>query len=108
MTNQASNLELKDLGSALLKQALIWAPIVVGVFHQLLMALFGIESIYVVLNPPGYIYPFASLDTTWWVVLTLATALLCLLAYINRIRPRRMVYPLYLYLIYLLILIKPV
>ena len=108
MTNQASNLELKDLGTALLKQALIWAPIVVGVVHQLLMALFGIESIYVVLNPPGYIYPFASLDTTWWFVLTLTTAMLCLLAYLNRIRPRRIVYPFYLYLIYLLIFIKPI
>ena len=108
MTNRASNFELNDLGWALIKQALIWAPIVVGVVHQLLMALFDIESIYVVLNPPGYIYPFASLDATWWFVLTLGTALLCLLAYINRIRPRRIVYPLYLYLIFLLILIKPV
>ena len=108
MTNQASNLEVKDLGLALIKQALIWAPIVVGVVHQLLMAFFDIESIYVVLNPPGYIYPFASLDATWWFVLTLGTALLCLLAYINRLRSRRMVYPLYIYLIFLLILIKPI
>ena len=108
MTSPVSNYEFKDLFTALIKQALIWAPIVVGVVHQLLMALFGIESIYVVLNPPGYIYPFVSLETTWWLVLTFGTALLCLLAYINRIRPRRIVYPLYVYLIFLLILVKPV
>lgn len=108
MRNTAANLEFKDLGSALIRQALIWAPIVVGVVHQLLMALFDIDHIYVVLDPPGYIHPFASLDTTWWIVLTIGTALLCLLAYINRIRPRRIVYPLYIYLIFLLILIKPV
>lgn len=108
MTMPVSNFELKDLVSALIKQALIWAPIVVGVVHQLLMALFDIESIYVVLDPPGYIYPFVSLEAPWWLALTLGTGILCLLAYINRIRPRRIVYPLYLYLIFLLILVKPV
>lgn len=108
MTSPVSDFELKGLVSGLIKQAVIWAPIVVGVVHQILMFFFGIDRIYVFLEPPGYIYPLVSLEFGWWLVLTMATALLCLLAYISRIRPRRIIYPLYLYLIFLLILVKPV
>jgi hypothetical protein len=72
------------------------------------MYFFEIESIYVFLDPPGYVYPLVSLEFAWWLVLTMTTAILCLLAYIGRLRPRRMVYPLYLYLLFLLILVKPV
>src|SRR5262245_48793085 len=101
MTSPVSDLELKGLVSGLFKQALIWAPIVVGVVHQILMFLFDIDTIWVFLDPPGYIYPFVSLEGGWWLVLTFGTAMLCLLAYINRIRPRRVVYPLYIYLLFL-------
>jgi hypothetical protein len=108
MTSPVSDFELKGLFAGLIKQAIIWAPIVVGVVHQILMYLFNIDSIYVFLTPPGYISPFVSLEAAWWLVLTLGTSLLCLLVYINRIRPRRVIYPLYLYLIFLLIWVKPV
>jgi len=105
---QTPNLDAKSITFGLVKQLIIWGPIVVGIIHQGLMFAFNIERIYVVLDPPGYIYPFTSLEFGWWIVLTLLSSVLCLLAYFNRIRPHRLVYPFYAYLIFLLIFVKPV
>ena len=107
-TTPAPELDLKTIAAGLVKQAIIWGPIVVGVIHQFLMYFLGIERIYIVLDPPGFIHPFASLEFGWWLILTLLSSILCILAYGNRIRPHRLVYPFYAYIVFLLILVKPV
>jgi hypothetical protein len=103
-----SNLDLKTLATGLSKQLLIWGPIVVGVIHQFLMFFFGINRIYVFLKPPEYISPFVTLEIQWWFVLTLLSSLLCLLVYTNRLRPQRLIYPFYIYIVFLLIFVKPI
>ena len=87
---------------------MVWVPIVVGIIHQLLMFTFEINGIYVGLNPPGTIYPFVTLEVTWWLVLTILTSALCFLAYTDRIRPHRLVTPFYIYLVFLLIWVRPI
>jgi hypothetical protein len=85
--------------------------IVVGVVHQFLMLPpFNIEGIYVFVNPPGYIYPFVSLEYQWWFVLLLGSAVMCIMAYADRLKsiPTRLAYPFYFYILFLLILVKPV
>lgn len=100
----------KRLLLALFKQILIWGPIIVGVVHQFLMYFFDIQRIYVFVNPPEYIYPFVSLEYQWWFVLLLFSGVFCILAYSDRfsVIPSRMVYPFYLYILFLLIFVKPV
>jgi hypothetical protein len=80
----------------------------VGIIFQILMYFFGVTRIYVVLDPPEYIHPFVTLETGWWLVITISSAIFYLLAYTERIRPRRLIYPLYIYIVYLLIFVKPV
>ena len=111
MSNQTTTeFDLKNLAPELVKQIAIWGPIVVGIVHQLLMYFFGIEAIYVFVNPPGSIRPQVSLEYEWWFVLALVTGFVCLAAYSNRSRgiPSRIAIPTYIYLLFLLILVKPV
>lgn len=108
MTTPTSNDDLRFLLGTIAKQFLIWVPIVIGLVHQFLMFFFGIEGINVILEPPGTIYPFVTLELGWWLLLTLAASSICFLAYFDRIRPRRLIYPTYIYLIYLLIYVKPI
>lgn len=95
---------------ALIKQAFLWGPIVAGVVHQFLMVAFKIERIYVFVDPPGYIRPLVALKFQWWIVLLLASAIISVLAYTDRLKgvPRRVALPFYLYILFLLILVKPV
>jgi hypothetical protein len=74
------------------------------------MAMFGIERIYVLLDPPGYIGPWASVQFIWWAVLLLASGGTALLIVLNQLPsvPHRVVYPLYVYVVFLLVFIKPV
>ena len=94
----------------LFKQLVLWGPIIVGVVHQFLMYFFNIDRIYVFVTPPGYVYPFVSLEYQWWFVLLLGSSIVCLLSYSNRLSsiPTRVAFPFYLYILYLLILVKPV
>jgi len=111
MNNETTTeFDLKNLLPELIKQIAIWGPIVVGLVHQLLMYFFDIESIYVFVDPPGSIRPQVSLEYQWWFVLALVTGLVCLIAYSNRMRsiPSRIAIPTYVYLLFLLILVKPV
>ncbi len=111
MTKQkTTELDLQVLTPILIRQIIIWGPIVVGLVHQFLMYFFGIESIYVFVDPPGYIEPQISLGYQWWVALLLGSAMVCLIAYSNRFPsvPNRIAIPLYIYILFLLILIKPV
>ena len=108
MSTRTNNADFRFNISQLVRQFLMWIPLVIGLIHQLLMGLFGVDRIYVFLNPPKYIYPFVTLEFGWWFVLTLTTTVLFVLAYLNRIRPYRIVYPLYIYLVFLLIFVKPV
>ena len=108
MTTQAKNADFKLNPNQLVRQFIIWVPIVIGLIHQLLMGYFGVDRIYVFLNPPKYIYPFVTLEAGWWFLLTLVTAVLFVLSYLNRVRPRRIVYPFYAYFVFLLILVKPI
>lgn len=96
--------------SVLVKKFLPWFPIIVGIIHQFLMAFFGIEGIYVFVNPPQYIHPWASLEYQWWIVLTFVTSLMYILMYLNRLPsvPRRIMIPTFVYLLFLLILVKPI
>jgi hypothetical protein len=102
------DIDLRAILSAIIKHLLIWTPIIVGIIFQFLMFFFDVRRIYVILSPPGYIYPFVTLELSWWLLVTFITAILCLLIYLDRIRPHRLIYPFYLYLIYLLILVKPI
>jgi hypothetical protein len=92
----------------LIKYTVFWIPIMVGIIFQILMYFFGFTRIYVVLKPPEYIYPFTTLELGWWLVVTLISAIFYLLAYADRIRPHRLIYPLYAYIVFLLIFVKPV
>ena len=105
-----NNLDTNRLVPALIKQLFIWAPIVIGVVHQLLMAFFGIEDIYVFVDPPGYIEPMVTLQWQWWVVLLLISAAICISSYSDRLQNvvGRLAFPLYMYILFLLILVKPV
>jgi hypothetical protein len=103
--------------SALIKTILIWLPIVGGLVHQFLMFLLNTpedpyqgDGIWVFVNPPGYVYPFVSLEFTWWFVLLLASATMAVMAYSHRIQslPSRFWVPAYGYILFLLILVKPV
>jgi hypothetical protein len=96
--------------SILPKLILLWAPIVGGVVHQFLMFFFNIDGIYVFVNPPGVIYPFVSLEFSWWFVLLIGSTIMGVFAYSNRIGavPARFVVPFYGYILFLLYLVKPI
>lgn len=111
MTTQTRDGDVRFYVSQLVKRVIIWGPIVVGIVHQLLMIVpspFRTDRIPLFLDPPGDIYPFVTLESGWWLVLTLTTFILFILAYIKRLRPYRIVYPFYFYLLVLLILVKPI
>lgn len=110
MSQRVGDSELKKLAPILIKQIIIWGPIVVGVVHQFLMYFFGIDSIYVFVDPPGSIRPLVSLGWQWWFVLLLASSVICVAAYSKRFStiPSRITLPMYLYILFLLIFVKPV
>jgi hypothetical protein len=105
-----NELDLNKLFLDYAKLIAVWTPILVGIVHQLAMALFGFESIPVFLDPPGKINPWASLEFEWWAVLTFTTALVYLLITTRVLStlPRRIALPFYLYLLFLLIFVKPI
>ena len=105
-----TNFDSKKIGPALIKQLLIWGPVVIGLVHQFLMFAFKIETIYVFVNPPGYIGPIVTLQFEWWFVLLLGSALVCISSYLGRLQNvvGRMAFPLYVYILFLLILVKPI
>jgi hypothetical protein len=102
--------ELKQTLYDLVKKSLVALPLAVGVAHQFLMAFFGIDDIYVFVDPPGHISPWASVQFEWWMVLLIGTSTLFVLLLLKRLHrvPRRMIYPVYFYLLFLLIWIKPI
>lgn len=109
MINRLRPTDRRQLIINVLQQIAIWTPILIGVIHQFLMAFFGIERIYVFVDPPEYISPVVSLEITWWFLLLFFTLLFMLITYLNKLRTiNRLVYPLYLYLIFLLIFVKPI
>ncbi|MEW5956242.1 MAG: hypothetical protein AB1801_00840 [Chloroflexota bacterium] len=110
MAPTKNNLDSNLLAPALIRQLFIWAPIVIGVVHQILMLVFGIETIYVFVDPPGYIGPMVTLEWQWWLVLLLGSAAVCISSYLGRLQNvvGRLAFPLYIYILFLLIFIKPV
>ena len=111
MTTQTTDVDFRLYISQLVKQLLIWGPIVVGIVHQLLMIAppaFRTDRIPLFLDPPGDVYPFVTLESGWWLLLTLVTSALFILAYLKRLRPHRIVIPFYAYLLVLLLLVKPI
>jgi hypothetical protein len=102
--------ELKQNLYDLIKNSIVALPLAVGIVHQFLMAFFGIEDIYVFVDPPGRISPWASVQFEWWIVLLFGTTTLFVMLFFRRLPrvPRRMIYPVYFYLVFLLIWIKPV
>lgn len=112
-TTPRANLDLTTGISRFIKLLLVLIPIVVGLAHQFLMFItrnnpVPIDQIPVILNPPGNIYPFVTLELGWWFVLTVVSAILCLLVRAAVLRPHRLIYPFYFYLIFLLIFVKPI
>jgi len=115
---QTTDSELKKLFPRYLRRGAIWIPILVGLVHQLVMYLawvFGStnpvwDSIPVFVTPPGYIRPLVTLEYQWWLVLTLTTFTLYLLIDYRRLPrvPRRASVPFYIYLLFLLIFVKPI
>jgi hypothetical protein len=110
MMNLRNEVDLNQLFIDYVKLVVVWTPILVGVVHQMAMALFGFDAIPVFLDPPGEIRPWASLEFEWWVVLTGATFLLYMLISTRVLStlPRRVALPFYIYLVFLLIIVKPV
>jgi hypothetical protein len=90
-------------------QVVAWGLIVVGVAHQFAMLVFGYDEIPFI-QPPGNIKPFVSLEYQWWLVLLLAAAVMCIMAYSDRLKsiPTRLALPFYVYIVFLLIWVKPV
>ncbi len=104
---QAANRSKQQSSS---QQVLAWLVIFFGVLRQFLIVITGNNCMPVLLNPPGEICPFASVNAVWWFVLALGTAFLYILTAAGRLEaiPTRVVNPFYLYLIFLLIFVKPV
>ena len=101
---------LREIATYWLKRIGILMPVVVGVGHQIIMALFNIDRIYVFINPPEYIYPWLSLEFSWWFLLVIVSSGICFMAASERLDriPTRIALPFYTYLLFLLILVKPV
>ncbi len=109
-TPTTTDLDIKKMLPTLIKYLAIWGLIAVGLIHQFLMFFFDISHIKVFVDPPGRIEPTVSLGFSWWLVLLLASSTMAILAYSERLKtiPRRIALPFYLYILYLLIFIKPV
>lgn len=80
-------------------------PIICSTVAQSYYSLEGSLNVY--LNPPGRIYPVASLEWLWWLILVFGTLIFCGLTTTRRL-PRRLFYTAYIYLIFILIFVKPV
>ncbi len=116
--SQTTDSQLRILISHYLRLAAIWIPILVGIVHQIVMLLAWLlgsnnpvwDRIPVFVNPPGYIEPLVTLEYQWWLVLTLTTFTLYFLIDTRRLSniPRRVAVPFYVYLLFLLILVKPI
>ena len=106
----ATNLGCSGNFSTIFKYLVIWGLVVGGLVHQFLMYFFEIEKIPVFVNPPGDIYPLVSLEYEWWIVLLLVSSLICVSAYSDRLKsiPTRLALPFYIYIVFLLISVKPV
>lgn len=107
-TTPASDLDFRAVTAGFLKKFVFWLPVIIGLIHQFRMTVLGVDGIYVVLNPPGHIYPFVTLEFNWWIILTMLTTALYMMTHYNRIRPRRLLGFFYLYLIFLLVWVKPI
>ena len=105
-TKQNPEEDVKHLLPFLLKLLAIITPILLGIGAQIIYFL-DISCINVIIDPPGEICPWVSLEWLWWIVILLGCLTFITLAYIERI-PQRFMYPIYIYTIFLLILIKPV
>ena len=123
VASQTTDFKSKSLTPALLRHALLWIPIIGGLIHQFLMFFvpkfrggvtqagdFNFDCMNVFLDPPGYLKPIVTLEYQWWFLLLLVSAFVCILAYLERIRtfPNRLVIPFYVYILFLLIFVKPV
>jgi hypothetical protein len=126
VASQTTDFKVKSLTPALLKHILLWIPIIGGLVHQFVMWFYVLtrgevtqpeplvgskfDCMYVFLDPPGYLKPIVTLEYQWWFLLLLVSAFVCILAYLERIRtfPNRLVIPFYLYIVFLLIFVKPV
>ncbi|MDM8521238.1 hypothetical protein QUF64_14425 [Anaerolineales bacterium HSG6] len=108
--NNVRSMNRNQVLNTLLSVLVFGVPLLCGFINQARMLLNGkIMGIYVFVNPPEYIYPIATLDLSWWVVLVLGTGILMGVVYINNLRTvSRALYPLYLYLLFMVILIRPI
>lgn len=68
------------------------------------------DKIPVFVDPPGSIRPVVTLEYQWWIVLILIAGSFYALIILRQIPslPRRFSVPFYVYLLYLLILVKPI
>lgn len=109
-TKPSQTLEVRQLIPMVIRLTLVWGPVLVGVVHQILMWQFGIDEIYVFVNPPEYIVPFVTLGYQWWFVLLGISSFLAVMMYTGRFQniPSRIAFPFYVYILYLLIFVKPV
>lgn len=119
--NQRRKLNYSDLSTFSVQRAVRWLirlfPIILGVVHQLVM-LAGrgrenwqdYDKIPVFVDPPGSIRPVVTLEYQWWIVLILIAGSFYALIILRQIPslPRRFSVPFYVYLLYLLILVKPI
>ena len=104
------SLNRKQVLNILLSVLVFGVPLFCGLFNQVRMFFNGkIMGIYVFVNPPEYLYPIVTLDLSWWVVLVLGTGILMGMVYTIKLRAvSRALYPLYIYLLFLVILVRPI
>jgi len=114
---QKAESELNKLVSGYARHIFIWSPILCGLIHQIAMVIGRFtdnpeqyDKIPVFVNPPGHIGPFVSLEYQWWLVLALGAGIMAFLIGFRRLRtiPTRIIIPFYVYLVFLLIFVKPV
>jgi predicted small integral membrane protein len=116
MTQTSTEFRSENLFWFYARQAAFWTPVIIGAVHQLLMLIGRIinapnrfDEIPVFVDPPGQIEPFVTLEYQWWLVLVVISAILCYLILSRRLAtmPKRAATPFYVYLLFLLILVKP-
>ncbi len=115
MTQQVSN--TTDSNAGISKSIKTWGwyiilsiPVIIGFMWQIAMAFFEVEYLYVFLSPPGHIQPLVSLEPSWWVVVLLFSFIFTILINGEKIAsiPKRSAIPIYFYILFLLILVKPI
>ncbi|MEM7028532.1 MAG: hypothetical protein AAF629_02980 [Chloroflexota bacterium] len=113
---------------ALVRLIVQLVPLLVGLIHQIIMWIGQTQpappfnpndplpdcptydQIPVFVDPPGSLCPWVTLEYEWWIVLALLTTIFYVLISLRRLPnlPRRLAIPFFIYLLFLLVFVKPI